>query len=162
MFTFLKFVSVFIFLYLVIACGSSKQEIDLEEETAESILQKSQAAIESKNYDKALLLDSLLLLNFPTSDLHVDAQLNMAEALGGKEEYEQQLDLLLRILQENIIPEKVPLIYAQIAEHYEDAATWNPGTVSNDSIDWAKAATYYRKAVFYPDSDDNDTKAKSL
>jgi len=162
MFTFLKYFSVLIFLYLVISCGSSKHEIDLEEETAESVLQKSTAAIESQNYDEALKLDSLLLLNFPTSDLHIDAQLNMAKALGGKEEYEQQLDLLLRILQENIVPEKVPSIYAQIGEHYENAATWNPGTVTNDSMDWAKAAEYYRKAVFYPDSDDNATKAKSL
>ena len=162
MFAFLKYVSMIIFLYMVISCGSSKQEIDLEEETAESILQKSQAANDSKNYDEALKLDSLLLLNFPTSDLHIDAQLNMARALGGKEEYEQQLDLLLRILQENIVPEKVPAIYAQIGEHYEYAATWNPGTVTNDSMDWAKAAQYYRKAVFYPDSDDDATKAKSL
>jgi len=162
MFAFLKYVSVIIFLYLVISCGSSKQEIDLEEETAESMLQKSQAANDSENYDEALKLDSLLLLNFPTSDLHIDAQLNMARSLGGKEEYEQQLDLLLRILQENIVPEKVPAIYFQIGEHYEDAATWNPGTVTNDSMDWAKAAQYYRKAVFYPDSDDNSTKAKAL
>ena len=158
----LKYFSVLIFLYLAISCGSSKQEIDLEDETAESVLQKSNAAIESKNYDEALMLDSLLLLNFPTTDLHVDAQLNMAKALGGKEEYEQQLDLLLRILQENIVPEKVPSIYAQIGEHYEDAATWNPNTVTSDSMDWAKAAQYYRKAVFYPDSDDDATKAKSL
>ena len=162
MFTFLKYVSVIVFLYLVISCGSSKQEIDLEEETAESLLQKSNAAIESKNYDEALILDSLLLLNFPTTDLHIDAQLNMARALGGKEEYEQQLDLLLRILKENIIPEKVPAIYVQIGEHYEDAPLWNPGTTTTDSMDWAKAAKFYRKAVFYPDSDDNNSKAKAL
>jgi len=158
----LKYFSILIFLYLAISCGSSKQEIDLEDETAESMLQKSNAALESKSYDQALKLDSLLLLNFPTSDLHVDAQLNMAKALGGKEEYEQQLDLLLRILQENIVPEKVPSIYAQIGEHYEDAALWNPNTVTSDSMDWAKAAQYYRKAVFYPDSEDDATKAKSL
>ena len=162
MFNFLKYFSVLIFLYLVISCSSSKQEIDLEDETAESMLQKSNAALESKSYDQALRLDSLLLLNFPTSDLHVDAQLNMAKALWGKEEYEQQLDLLLRILQENIVPEKVPSIYAQIGEHYEDAALWNPNTVTSDSMDWAKAAQYYRKAVFYPDSEDDATKAKSL
>ena len=76
--------------------------------------------MESKNYDEALKIDSLLLLNFPTSDLHVDAQLNTAKALGGKENYEDQLDLLLRILKENIVPEKVPAVYAQIAEHYEE------------------------------------------
>jgi tetratricopeptide (TPR) repeat protein len=158
----LKYITVLIFFYLIISCGSSKHEIDLEEETAESLMQKSDAALESKNYNEALKIDSLLLLNFPTSDLHIDAQLNSAKALGGIEEYEQQLDLLLRILKENIVPEKVPAIYAQIAEHYEEAATWNPGTVTNDSMDWVKAAQYYRKAVFYPDSKDDATKAKSL
>ena len=158
----LKIVSVIVFFYLVISCGSSKNEINIEDETAESLLQKSNAALASKNYDEVLNLDTLLLLNFPTSDLHIDAQLNNAKALGGKEEYEQQLDLLLRILKENIVPENVPAIYTQIAEHYEDAATWNPGTVTNDSLDWAKAAQYYRKAVFYPDSKDDATKAKSL
>jgi tetratricopeptide (TPR) repeat protein len=162
MLNFLKIISVIVFFYLIISCGSSKKEIDIEDETAESLLQKSNAALELKNYDEVLELDTLLLLNFPTSDLHIDAQLNNAKALGGKEEYEQQLDLLLRILRENIIPEKVPAIYAQIAEHYEDAATWNPGTVTNDSMDWAQAAKYYRKAVFYPDSKDDATKAKSL
>lgn len=157
-----KYLSVLIFLYFIFSCGSSKQEIDIENETAESLLQKSTMALESENYDEALKLDSLLLLNFPTSDLHIDAQLNIAKSLGGKEQYEDQLDLLLRILKENIVPEKVPAIYAQIAEHYEEAATWNPNTVTNDSMDWAKAAQYYRKAVFYPDSKDDATKAKSL
>ena len=162
MFKVIKYFLYCTLIYFVISCGSSKYEIDLDNETDESLLQKSQAAVEAKDYDHALKLDSLLLLNFPTSDLHIDAQLNMARALGGKEQYEEQLDLLLRILQENIVPEKVPSIYAQIAEHYEYAATWNPNTVTTDSMDWAKAAKYYRKAVFYPDSKDDATKAKSL
>ncbi len=162
MLQFLKIFTVLFFLYFLVSCGSSKKEIDIEDETAETLLQKSNSALEANNYDEVIALDSLLLISFPTSDLHVDAQLNTAKALGGKEKFEDQMDLLLRILKENIIPEKVPLIYVQIAEFYEGASEWNPGTVTNDSMDWAQAAIYYRKAVFYPDSKDNLNKAKAL
>lgn len=162
MLKFIKISSIFLLIYFIASCGASKEEIVIEDETAESLLEKSNAALEVKDYDKVLLLDSLLLVNFPTSDLHIDAQLNTAKALGGKEKFEDQMDLLLRILKENIIPEKVPLIYIQLAEFYEHASQWNPGTVTNDSMDWAEAAKYYRKAVFYPDSKDNLSKAKAL
>jgi len=158
----IKISSLFILAYFFISCGSSKKELDIEEETPESLLLKSNDALDSGNYKEAISLDSLLLVTFPTSDLHIDAQLNTAKALGGLEKFEDQLDLILRILKENIIPEKVPLIYSQIAEFYEGAAVWNPGTTTSDSMDWLEAAKYYRKAVFYPDSDDNLTKAKSL
>lgn len=86
----------------------------------------------------------------------------MAKSLGGKEKFEDQLDLLLRVLKENIIPEKVPLIYVQIGEFYEGAAVWNPGNVTSDTSDYIKAAKYYRKAVFYPNSNDDVTKAYAL
>ena len=105
---------------------------------------------------------TILLENFPTSDLHVDAQLIMAKSMGGKEKFEDQLDLLLRVLKENIIPEKVPLIYVQIAEFYEGAAIWNPGNITSDTSDFTKAAKFYRKAVFYPNSNDDVTKAYAL
>ncbi len=158
----IKLTTFIFFVYFIISCGSSKKEINLEDETAESLLQKSHNALQSQNYNEAIKIDSLLLISFPTSDLHIDAQLNTAKALGGKEQFEDQLDLLLRILRENIVPEKVPQIYLQIAKFYEDAAEWNPGTVTNDSADWAKAAIYYRKAVFYPDSEDDISKAMGL
>ena len=93
-------------------------------------------------------LAQLLLDNFPTSDLHIEAQLLIARNLGAMEEYEQQFDLLLRVLKENIIPEKVPIIYAQIAIFYENSARWNPGTVTTDSADFTKAAEFYRKVCF--------------
>jgi tetratricopeptide (TPR) repeat protein len=103
-----------------------------------------------------------MLDNFPTSDLHIDAQLLIAKTYGGQEKYEDQFDLLLRILKENIIPEKVPLIYMQIGEFYENSAKWNPGDVTTDSLDYTNAAGYYKKAVFYPNSDDRYTKANAL
>jgi tetratricopeptide (TPR) repeat protein len=146
----------------LICCGSSKDELILENETPESLLQKSEAAYQNGKYDDSARLAQSLLDYFPTSDLHIEAQLLIARNFGGKEEYEQQFDLLLRILKENIIPEKVPAIYAQIALFYENAARWNPGTVTSDSADYHKAADFYRKAVFYPNSEDQATQAMAL
>lgn len=147
--------------FLLFAC-SSQEGLILEEASPETILSSAQTAFDNKNYDESIRLVKYLLENFPTSDLHIDAQLLMAQSLGGKEEFEDQLDLLLRVLKENIIPEKVPLIYVQIAKFYEGAAIWNPGNVTTDTSDFVKAATYYRRAVFYPNSDDQATKSMAL
>jgi len=149
-------------LFAFLGCGGSKEELVMEDETPESILLKSKQAFDMGNYDESLKLSQLLLDYFPTSDLHINAQLLIAKAYGGKEEYELQFDVLLRTLKENIIPEKVPSIYAQIGEFYENSAKWNPGTVTTDSMDYSNAANYYRKAVFYPNSSDNATKAMAL
>jgi tetratricopeptide (TPR) repeat protein len=148
-------------LILIFACGS-KKDIVLEDETAESLLEKSQVAYQKGEYDKTLRYIDLLLNNFPTSDLHIDAQLLQSQTLGALEKFEDQFDLLLRILKENIIPERVPQIYMQLGAFYEDAAKWNPGNVSSDTLDLQEAAKYYRKAVFYPNSDDRATKAAAL
>jgi tetratricopeptide (TPR) repeat protein len=152
---------ILLLIFLSLSC-SSKTEISLEEETAESILEKSRAAYAKGEYDKTLQYIDLMLNNFPTSDLHIDAQLLEAQTLGATEKYEDQFELLLRILKENIIPEKVPHIYMQIGEFYENSAKWNPGDISSDTTDFQAAAKFYRKAVFYPNSDDRATKAAAL
>lgn len=141
---------------------SSKEGIVLEDETPESLLQKANVAYDNKDYPQAINISQMLLDNFPTTDLHIDAQLLIAKSLGGEEKFEDQFDLLLRILKENIIPERVPQIYMQIAEYYEHAAVWNPGNVTSDTLDLKEAAHYYRKAVFYPNSEDRVVKAKAL
>jgi tetratricopeptide (TPR) repeat protein len=156
-----------IFLYLLLisaflGCGGSKDEIVIDEESPESLMQKGEVAYSNGNYEQSIKLSQLMLDNFPTSDLHIDAQLLISKTLGAQEKYEEQFDLLLRILKENIVPEKVPLIYVQIGEFYENSARWNPGDVTTDSLDISNAAGYYKKAVFYPNSDDRYTKASAL
>ena len=161
----IKMHKLFVYMILSVAifgCGGSQEGLVLENETDDSILAKSASAYEAGNFDQSIELAQLMLNNFPTSDLHIDAQLLMAKSMGGKEKYEEQFDLLLRILKENIIPEKVPLIYMQIGEFYENSARWNPGTVTSDTVDFRKAASFYKKAVFYPDSKDEMTKANAL
>jgi TolA-binding protein len=148
-------------LFVIYSC-SSKNGIVLEDETPESLLQKAELAYESGKPDDAIQISQMILDNFPTSDLHIDAQLLMARSLGAQEKFEDQFDLLLRILKENIIPERVPRIYMQIGQYYEHAARWNPGNITSDTTDLRQAAKYYRRAVFYPNSDDRDTKANAL
>jgi tetratricopeptide (TPR) repeat protein len=143
-------------------CGGSKDEIVIDDETPESLIQKGEVEFVNGNYDQSIKLAQLMLDNFPTSDLHIDAQLLISNTLGAQEKYEDQFDLLLRILKENIIPEKVPLIYMQLGEFYENSAKWNPGDVTTDSVDFSNAADFYKKAVFYPNSEDRYTKANAL
>jgi len=149
-------------LIMLLGCSSNKKEIVLEDETPESLLQKATAEFENGNFEESIKINRMLLTHFPTSDMHIDAQLNIAQSLGASEKFEEQFDLLVRILKENIIPEKVPQIYMQIGEFYEHAAKWNPGDVTGDSTDIEKAAIYYRKAVFYPNSDDKTVKSAAL
>jgi len=160
--SYLKMLVSLLLLTAFIACGGSKDDIIIEDETPESLIQKGEVEFSNGNYDRSMQLAQLMLDNFPTSDLHIDAQLLISKSLGGQEKYEEQFDLLLRILKENIIPEKVPLIYMQIGEFYENSARWNPGDVTTDSVDYTNAAGFYKKAVFYPNSDDRYTKANAL
>ena len=151
-----------IFVITLIGCGGSQDEIVLDNETPESLLQKAEIAYDNGNFEESIKLAQFMLDNFPTSDLHIEAQLLIAKTLGAQEKYEDQFDLLLRILKENIIPEKVPSIYLQIGEFYENSAKWNPGTVTVDTVDYTNAANFYKKAVFYPNSEDRNTKAHAL
>lgn len=160
-----KHLSHFLHFLIIIAlfgCGGSKDEIVLENESPESLLQKGEVSYENGNYEEALKLANMMMDNFPTSDLHIDGQLLICKTLGAQEKYEDQFDLLLRVLKENIIPEKVPIIYSQIGAFYEHSAKWNPGTVTVDSVDFSKAADFYKKAVFYPNSKDHATKSMAL
>jgi len=147
----------------LVSCGGTKKdEIDLATITDQELLEKSRTALQQGDYKRAVELDSLLLTNFPTSNLHIEAQLNMAEAYGYLEKWEKQYGLLHRLVKENIIPEQVPRIYVQMGKFYEKAARFNPGTVSSDTVDYKNALKYYERARVYQDSDDAQAKAHAL
>ncbi len=156
--------SIFIFatLLLFLSCGGSgKQENDLDKLTDADVMALADSYFEKGQYDKAIDQYKRLLLEFPTSDRHIDAQLKIAEAHGRMDRFEEQMDVLLRLLRENIIPEQIPRIYIQIAKFYERAAQFNPGIVDNDSVDYAKALRFYKQAVKYEDSKDAEAKAEA-
>ena len=112
-------------------------------------------------YQDALNTYQSLLVEHPTSDLHIDTQLKIAAVYGKMENYEAQMNALNTLLSENIIPRQVPNIYVQIGQFYEQAARFNPGTVTSDTSDYQKAISYYQKAFNYKDSNDSTAKAEA-
>ena len=148
--------------FLLFACGSSKKAQEMEGVTAEELFQKGNSEMASGKYQDAVNTYNLILDRFPSTDLHIDVQLKLAEANGELDNFEEQMDILLRLLRENIIPDRVPQIYVQLGKFYERAAQFNPGTVTTDTMDYKKAIAYYGKAVVYKDSEDESAKAEAL
>ncbi|MGD9897582.1 MAG: tetratricopeptide repeat protein [Calditrichaceae bacterium] len=151
-------------LILIFATGcifGKKKGVESEQITAEELLQAGNDEFNAGKYDEAIKTYESLLLKFPTSDLHIETQLKMADAYGAMDKYEEQMDLLLRLLKENIIPDRVPRIYTQIGRFYERAALFNPGIITSDSSDYQLAIRYYEKAVKYPDSEDLFSKSEA-
>jgi len=146
---------------MLYTCGG-KKGVTVEGDDANQMLEKAVQLYQTQKYDQTMQYCQYILDNFPTTDLHIDTQLLMAKTLGAQEKFEQQMDLLLRVLKENIIPERVPQVYLQLGEFYEHAARWNPGNVTSDTLDMEQAVKYYRKAVSYPNSEDRSAKAAAL
>ncbi len=88
--------------------------------------------------------------------------LGLAYIYGKNEQYEKQMDILLTLVQENIVPSKIPAIYNQIAEFYEKTSTVIRELNPEDTIDLSKAISYYDKASGYPLSADSISKAESF
>ena len=145
----------------LIACGG-KEGTKVKGDNADLLLEKANQLYKEGQYDQTMEYCQYILNNFPTTDLHIDTQLLRAQTLGAQEKFEDQMELLLRVLKENIIPERIPQIYNQIAQFYEHAARWNPGNVSSDTLDVEQAIKYYRKSVSYPNSEDHNAKAAAL
>jgi len=146
--TYLKFAAFTLLFTLMMACGGTKNEdIDYTQITDAEMMQLADKKMEAGDYKNAINDYNKLLLDFPTSNLHIDAQIKIAEAYGN-------LD--------NIIPERVPRIYVQLGKFYERAALFNPGITSTDSSDYNHAISYYDNALKYPDSDDNGSKSEAV
>ncbi len=146
-------------LYFSAGCSSNKEVKEADQITDQEMLDTGNNQLAAGNYQDAVNTYKSMILKFPTSDLHIKAQLKIAEAYGKSEDYEAQMDALLTLLKENIIPEEVPQIYVQIGRFYEQAALFNPGNISSDTSDYKTAIEYYKKASVYKDSEDKNSKA---
>jgi tetratricopeptide (TPR) repeat protein len=161
--TYLKFAAIVILFSLMIACGGTKnEEIDYSQITDLELMQMADTKMEAGDYDNAIIDYNRLLLDFPTSNLHIDVQIKIAEAYGKLDKFEDQMNQLHRLVKENIIPERVPQIYVQLGKWYERAAMFNPGIETTDSVDYGNAITHYDNALNYPDSDDNKSKSEAV
>ncbi|MBD3225819.1 MAG: tetratricopeptide repeat protein [Caldithrix sp.] len=149
-------------LIIVSACSWGKKETDRFELSDMELLEMGNNQLEAGDYKKAIESYQTLMTMHPTSDLHIDARMRMAEAYGKMDEFERQMDILLQTLKENIIPGRVPEIYIQIGQFYERAANFNPGTITSDTADYKEAIKYYELATNYTDSDDKMAKSEAL
>lgn len=147
---------------LISACGSSKEVVDETTLTDVELMRYGDEFMEVRKYEEALAAYQYLLDKFPSSDLHIDTQMRMAEVYLKMDHFEEQMELLLRLLRENIIPDKVPEIYCQLGKYYERAAEYNPGITSTDTSDYMEAISYYELALNYEDSDNQLSKSKAL
>lgn len=159
----IKSVTLVLLTLLIFSCGGTKkEEIDYSQITDAEMLQLANQDFKEGKYKEAIDKYNRLLLEFPTSNLHIDAQLKIAESYGKMDKYERQMEQLYRLVRENIIPERVPKIYVQIGKFYERAAQFNPGIITSDSTDYNKALKYYEMALKYPDSDDTVAKSEAV
>lgn len=159
----LKQLSLLIIFVLIFGCGGSNgDKPDYSTFTDSDMLALANQYKANGNYQIAIDHYKRLLLEFPTSNLHIKAQLSIAECYAGMDKWEEQFATLERLITENIIPEQVPQIYIQIGRFYERAAQFNPGVITTDSMDYNLAMDYFDKALKYPDSDDNRAKSESV
>jgi tetratricopeptide (TPR) repeat protein len=147
---------------LISSCGSSNEAKDLEQMTAADFMLKGDEEFANGAYKKAISSYESILTRFPASDLQLDAQIKISACYGETDQFENQTELLLRLLKENIIPNKIPQVYIQIGQFYERAANFNPGVVTDDTTDYKKAIDYYTKAYEYTDSEDSDAKSHAV
>jgi outer membrane protein assembly factor BamD (BamD/ComL family) len=147
---------------LVIGCGSGNKSRNTNIQSPEELLAKGDAEFNAGQYKEAMQTYEMLLVLHPTSDYHVETQLRMAETYGKMDKFEEQMALLKRILEENIIPGQVPQIYIQIGKFYERAARFNPGVITSDTTDLRTAIRFYERANRYEDSEDINAKAESV
>ena len=151
-----------VILYLSAGCSMYREAKEDEQITDQEMMDTANKELAAGKYQEAVNTYKNMIIKFPTSDLHIKAQLKMAEAYGMSEDYEAQMDALLTLLKENIIPEEVPQIYVQVGRFYEQAALFNPGTLSSDTSDYETAISYYKKASEYKDSEDHNSKATGM
>ncbi len=157
----LNSIGIVIFLMLL-ACGSQKQLTVQEKRSPQELIKAGDQLYAQGDYKDALETYNRLLIFYPTSDLDIDAKLRIAKCYAKLEKYEKQMDVLLQLLKENLIPEYVPNIFIQIGEYYETAARFNPTEEQGDSADYQTAIDYYNKAIHYEDSNNKEAKIEAM
>ena len=101
--TYLKVAILSVLQMLILACGSTRnEEIDYTQITDAEMMQMADQKMQAGDYQNAITDYKKLLLDFPTSNLHIDAQIRIAEAYGKLDKFEDQMNQLYRLVKENI------------------------------------------------------------
>ncbi len=151
-------------LLLFLFSCSGRQEMVYVDPTwePEILMAKANEYLQDQDYDHAFEAFSVIHQEYPASRLYTDAVLGIAYIYGKTEQYEKQMDILLSLVRENIVPSKIPAIYNQIAEFYEKTSVILREINPDDSTDLVTAIDYYTKASNYPLSSDSISKSESL
>jgi tetratricopeptide (TPR) repeat protein len=153
---------IFSFLF-VNGCGSGDKKDVLQEKSDAELLQMAQNEFDLGHYDNAMKLYEAVEKYYPNTDYYVEVSIGKANVLGRKEKYEEQLELYLKTLKANVMPQKVPRIYTEIGNFYQKFAPYDPG-LSGGGLeeDYKKAIYYYKKAIEYDESNDNLAKSEAM
>ncbi|MBN2424290.1 MAG: tetratricopeptide repeat protein [Calditrichaceae bacterium] len=155
--------AIMFFSLMITGCWFSGEEaVDETQMSDVELLNYGNQLYQMGEYQAALGAYQYMMDKYPYSDLHVDAQLQIAATYLKMDEFEKQMSILLRLIRENRIPNKIPEIYCQLGRWYERAAEFNPGVFSTDTTDYKNALSFYNKALNYEDSDDEIGKAQAL
>ena len=145
----------------LLACGQRKVNVSPEEGlNAPALLEKANQLYMDGNTKEAFRNYSMIYKRYPTSREYIDAVLGLSRCYNDLGEYEEGMDLLLNLLRENIIPSRVPEIYNEMAKYYEiNAGISSEAGISDEAQDFRKAIELYKKAIEYPNSEDENAKA---
>ena len=97
--------------YLILSCSHQEEFIYVDPAWEPEVLMvKANEYLQQQDYDHAFEAFSVIYEEYPASRLYTDAVLGLAYIYGKNEQYEKQMDILLTLVQENIVPSKIPAI----------------------------------------------------
>lgn len=152
-----------ILMAMAIMTGCTKKEVRPvipEDQKPAELLKYGNQFYQGGDYENAFRAYGIIYYNFPSSREYIDAAIGLSRCYGALENYEKEFEILHTLLQENLIPSKVPQIYNAIAEFYERSAGISQQLTGAGEEDYQTAISYYEKAISYPNS--KDTTAKSM
>jgi tetratricopeptide (TPR) repeat protein len=155
------FSAVSMILILLVAGCSKKNAKTNPGNTPEELLTYADRAFNSGDYESAFLAYGLIYDQHPTSREYIDAAIGMSRCYGEFEDYERSFEMLHNLLKENLIPSKVPQIYNVIGDFYERSAGISEQLTGQGYTDYKTAIGYYKKAIDYPNSEDQKAKSYS-
>jgi tetratricopeptide (TPR) repeat protein len=150
-----------IILILLVAGCSKKNAKTVEGNTPEELLAYADGAFNSGDYESAFLAYGVIFDQYPTSREYIDAAIGMSRCYGEFEDYNKSFEMLYNLLKENLIPSKVPQIYNVIGDFYERSAGISQQLTGYGTPDYKTAIGFYRKAIDYPNSEDQKAKSYS-
>lgn len=148
-------------LLLMLSCSRKESRVKAEEDlTPPELLELADQYYQQGNSEKAFATYSIIYEDFPDSREYIDAVIGLARTYNDLGKYEKGMSMLYDLLRENMMPQKVPQIYNELAHYYEvNAGVSSVTGISDEQTDFLEAIDYYEKAVSYPNSDDQEAKS---